>query len=266
MLKQTELSAEDQAEAFRRADALYRTESEQAQNAKAAADAAEELGIPQEYLDRAAAQLHAERVEKIKSQRTRRSIFFAAGFGVLGILLLTTLFQARQTTGPGGISPPLSASQSAALDLSQIDEATTRFTNAETESSGSGGSYTLNIKQFTPQGNNYQANVGFPVSGSLAGYKKVSFLIHGDGVSHARVDLRAGQTRWNSPQLDLTSTPQRVSLDLSSLQRQTKQGNQWVGSAGTGPENAQSLVFKFGSEINPPDTKGTVTILDVRFE
>ncbi|MGC4046925.1 MAG: hypothetical protein QM758_24280 [Armatimonas sp.] len=265
MLKQSELSAEEQAEAFRRADDLFRAESEQARNAKAAADAAQEMGIPQEYLDRAAAQIHAEKVERIKSQRNRRNVTIAVGAAAVAVALGASLLIRPQTV-PGPVAA-VAAQQLASptVDLTHEDQATTVFRNVSSESKTDTNSYSLKLNGFHDS-SSYQANHGFSIDGSLDAYKQVSFFIKGDGIANTRVDLRAGNTRWNSRQISLTPQGERVAIRFDQLQQQTKQGNQWVGSGSGNPQGAQSLVFKFGAEINPPDTKGTVTISDVRFE
>lgn len=271
MLKQSELNAEEQAAAFRRADELFRADSEQSRNAKAASDAAEELGIPQEYLDRAAAQIHAEKVERIKAQRNRRNLAIAIGAGVIAIGLGVTMLRSPQQPLSVRAAQEAQFAQritSPTVDLTREDLATTVFRGAASESSTSHDAYTLKILKFTPIGNgNYQANHGFALDGgSLAGYKQVSFSIKGDGIANTRVDLRSGNTRWNSNQIALNPQGERITVRFNELRQQTKQGDQWVSARGEGPQKAQSLVFKFGNEINPVDTKGTVTISDIRFE
>ncbi len=269
MLKQSELSEEDQAEAFRRADELFRAESEQAKHARSAAQAAEELGIPQEYLDRAAAQLHAEKAEKIKAKHQKRRVLIAIGAAMLPALLtvfLLTRIGSQQVSAPM-VAAPLVAPFT--LPLNATDATTTIFKNASVSSIPGANRYQLNLKEFRPQGGNYQANVGFPISGSLAGYRQVSFLIQsiqGTGISSVRLDLRDGQTRWNSRPISISPESQRVTIPLSELNRQSRVGESWQAAPGGGPDSAKSLVFKFGQDINPPETKGTVEISDVRFE
>jgi hypothetical protein len=265
MLKQSELSQEDQAEAFRRADELFRAESEQARAARSAAQAAEELGIPQEYLDRAAAQLHAEKAEKIKARNQKRRVLIAVGAAMLPALL-TVFLLTRIGPPPAQVvaAQPLVAPFT--LSLNATDEATTSFKNASTSATSTLNSYQLNIKGFQPQGGNYQANLGFPINGSLAGYKTVSFSVQSSGISSVRLDLRDGQTRWNSRPISLSSESQRVTLRFDELNRQVQSGSEWTSERGGGPDSARSFVIKLGKDINPPETKGTVTISDVQFE
>ena len=85
MLKQTDIPAEDQAEIFRIADKLYREDEEHRRNADASAAAAAELGLPQEYLDRAAQELHVQRLEAVVPGGHRR-IFALLDIG-LGVVL-----------------------------------------------------------------------------------------------------------------------------------------------------------------------------------
>ncbi len=266
MLKQSELSEEDQAEAFRRADALFRAESEQARVARSAAQAAEELGIPQEYLDRAAAQLHAEKAEKIKAKNQKRRVLIAIGAAMLPAMLTVFLL-----TRIGPLPPQVVAAQPLVvpftLPLNATDEATTSFKNASIANvAPSSNRYQLNLKEFHPQGGSYQANLGFPISVSLSGYKSVSFLIQSSGISSTRIDLRDGAARWNSRPISLSPESQRVTIPLSELTRQSRAGEGWQAAPGSGPDSAKSLVFKFGKDINPPSAKGTVTISDVQFE
>jgi hypothetical protein len=267
MLKQSELSEEDQAEAFRRADALFRAESEQAQTARSAAQAAEELGIPQEYLDRAAAQLHAEKAEKIKAQNQKRRVLIAVGAALVPATLAIFLMTRITAPPPPAVvaAQPLVAPFT--LSLNATDDATTSLKNARGSMTSTNNRYQLKIDGFQPQSGNYQANLGFPISSSLSGYETVSFSIQGSGISRVRLDLRdGGGVRWNSRPISLSSESQRVTVPLSELIRQMRVGESWQAAPGGGPDGVKSLVFKFGKEINPPEAKGTVTISDVQFQ
>ena len=266
MLKQSELNPDEQAQVFARADALFREESEREQVATAAAKAAEELGVPQEYLDRAAAQFHAEKAAKILAQNQRKRVLMAIGLAAipaaLAIFLMTGLMQARQAPMVAAVmqvdAPP-------AVSLNS-DPATTVGSNVNYTGENDGKTFRLNLKGFTPVEGRYTLNLGFPTNGSLRSYDKISFSVKSAGISNVRVDLREGQTRWNSREISLSPQGQRVTLRFDELNRQGQSGNEWSNERGDRPDSALALVFKFGSGVNPPDAKGTVEISDVRFE
>ena len=265
MLKQSELNPDEQAQVFARADALFREESERERTARSAAAAAEEMGVPQEYLDRAAAQFHAEKVEKILARNRRKRSALVIGAALIPALLFPFLIVqlTRQAQQIPSVAQVMVAPFS--LSLAETDDATTHFRNVASTSTSAANAYSLTIEKFT-SGSGYFANHGFPITGSLQSYKKVSFTIASTGIPSTRVDLREGLTRWNSRPISVSAAPQRVTLNFDELHRQAQSGETWTEAAGGGPDAARALVFKFGQDINPPDTKGTVTITDVQFE
>ena len=73
MLRMKDVPLDQMAEVVRVAGELYDAEQAQTQERRATVAAAAEIGLPKEYLDRAASVVHARRVEQIETQRRRRA-------------------------------------------------------------------------------------------------------------------------------------------------------------------------------------------------
>lgn len=252
MLKQSELSEEEQAEAFRRADELFRRESEQARVAKAASNAAEELGIPQEYLDRAAAQVHAERVEKIKAQRRRRTALVAGlGFLAVGVGAML-LFPPRP-------EPYRLSKQSDLTFISRINEGT------RADAIGV-GCVNITVGKFVEKNGDYFANAGYsPAPPGLSRYRTVTIAAAANGsLKNLRLDFENGaQERWRSPVITGLGNLNNYTLSLDAFEHQKREGGRWR-TVGTGrPREATNFLFKVGEAVNPIDATGEVLITEL---
>src|SRR5947209_2320151 len=94
MLRLKDVSEEDMPEVVRVASELYERDREQAaqdQAKQAYVDAAGEVGLPPEYMERASAEVHARRVARIKQRRTVRMAWLAAAVVALGGMLAVRL-------------------------------------------------------------------------------------------------------------------------------------------------------------------------------
>ena len=240
MLKQSELNPDEQAQVFARADALFREESEQAQNARSAAQAAEELGVPQEYLDRAAAQIHAEKVENIRARRKKMRVGIGVG---LGLAVAFGLFSLRRPPAPTTLAiAPASVGQS----VNPETQASVKATN---------GALTIQVDRFGPTSTgDFFANATLPAPENLGRYNKVSFSVSGSGgISAVRLDFQADKLRWKSDSRPISGG--RVSIDLRSMQRQERNGNSWRNVSYRTPDTVRELAFKVGETVNPPIPK-----------
>lgn len=255
MLKQTDIPAEDQAEIFRIADKLYREDEEHRRNADASAAAAAELGLPQEYLDRAAQELHVQRLEAVKAKRRRTWIIPAialAGIGVLGVVTLSR--------APTPISPSV-ISTGSVTNIYDLSEATVRA-NSESKGSisASKDAATLQIEQFSPnQSGDFYGNIIVP-AGNVREVEVVTAQVAGNGIPNVRVDLEAGDVRWRGP---VSPTGTAVSISSKEFQKQVRQGSNWKNTAWSPPSGKLRIAFKTGKSINDASTKGTLTVTNV---
>ena len=255
MLKQTDIPAEDQAEIFRIADKLYREDEEHRRNADASAAAAAELGLPQEYLDRAAQELHVQRLEAVKAKRRRTWIIPAialAGIGVLGVVTLSR--------PPAPISP-VRMSTSSVTNIYDLSDASVRA-NSETVGSlsTSKNAATLELDQFRPnQSGDFYGNIIVP-AGNVREVEAVTAQVAGNGIPNVRVDLEAGDVRWRGP---VSPTGTAVSISAKEFQKQVRQGSNWKNTAWSPPSGKLRIAFKTGKSINDASTKGTLTVTNV---
>lgn len=263
MLRHRDLPPEEQSAAFRLADEMQRREREEAQEARSHAAAAEEMGVSQEYLDRAAEIVYAERVEQIRTTRRRRLfIGWTAGIAatvVLGTGLLYAVVSPRLV--PTATSVSVNAAPFS-VSLDTVDPSTNTIRDAQ----GDAGSFRFRIGQGSGNSAQGQVNAGFNLGRSLNGYRQLRVGVQGDGVQSVRIDLRNGDERWNSRELSVSRSGEPMTVRFDQLHRQVKQGNQWVDAPGGSPQNAKQIVFKFGRGVNPPETSGDVAITSPGFE
>ena len=118
MLKSKDLDPEEQSELFRLADELQRRDQEAQREHRSATDAAAELGVAPEYLERAAAELHARRLEKIESNRKRNRWI---AFGVVGVACVTMFAMVRPSAQRAVRRPIAGAPQGLTLPLNRAE-------------------------------------------------------------------------------------------------------------------------------------------------
>lgn len=266
MLKLNDVPPEEQSEVFRLADEMYRRESEENRERKAATDAAQELGVPPEYLERAAAELHARKLEKIEKNRHRNRLVAVGIVGIvlvgMGAAMFTSSGSSRKSSGPiaGPVSPITLDPKGATVRQSSSDPAAARV-------SVDGGRVTLDVSRMAPNGRGQVfANAAVPIGRSLAGYRTLLVTYSGEGLPNVRVDLEAGDVRWKSQNLPIgASRTAEIPLDGMRKQARKSGGNGFGGVRWTAPDNAQEIVFKVGETINPTDASGKVTIEKIEF-
>ena len=255
MLKQTDIPAEDQAEIFRIADKLYREDEEHRRNADASAAAAAELGLPQEYLDRAAQELHVQRLEAVKAKRRRTwiiPVIALAGIGVLGVVTLSR--------APAPISP-VRMTTSSVTNIYDLSDATVRA-NSESKGSisASKDAATLQIEQFSPNpSGDFYGNIIVP-AGNVREFENLAANVAASGIENVRVDLETDDVRWKGP---VSSANSKISISANYFQRQVRQGSNWKNTAWSPPSGNLRIAFKTGKSINDASTKGTLTVTNV---
>lgn len=250
MLRQKDLPPDEQSELFRIADQMQRAARESEQETKAAADAAEELGVAPEYLERAAAELHARRLERIARNR-KRNRWVAAAVVVLAVGgMWTAMRQAsvRDTTAP----PPAAAAT--VLDLRN------GFLRPGSQGIVGESGGLLRIDRSGDAGRPGRfANVAFPLpAGSPR--RLIEVTLRGQGIDAVRADLEAGDMRWKGANERVSTDSRRIVFDTGRMTRQTRRQGRWRNVPWTTPSTATEVVLKFGDTVNPAGTKGEVRI------
>ena len=257
MLKQTDIPAEDQSEIFRIADKLYREDEEHRRNADASAAAAAELGVPQEYLDRAAQELHVQRLEAVKAKRRRTWIIPVIALTGISLTLIMTLTLSR---APTPISPSVMSTGSV-TNIYDLSEATVRA-NSESKGSisASKDAATLQIEQFSPNpSGDFYGNI-LVSAGNVREVEVLTAQVAGNGIPNVRVDLEAGDIRWRGP---VSPTGTSVSISAKEFQRQVRQGSNWKNTTWQPPSGKLKIAFKTGKTVNDASTRGTLTVTNV---
>jgi hypothetical protein len=254
LLKLKDVPQEQMGEVVRIASEMYDREHAQKQERASTVAAAEELGLPQEYLERAAKELQEKRIAEARLKREKRQriiIGSVVAAGVLGGAAL--IFRPAPA--------PLTLSPAAVQPVGRISE------NTVAEVGVNGGAYTLRVEKFNPDSKgDYFANLNVPVNTSLAGYRTMTFTVRGEGIPTVRTFFENGPERWRASQ-DVTVTPsgQRVTINLNNSTRQINNG-QWSNTGRSKPGQVENISFKVGEKINSPDVSGTVEISDIQFK
>ncbi|MFM7188840.1 MAG: hypothetical protein ACKO14_13590 [Armatimonadota bacterium] len=258
MLKQTDIPAEDQAEVFRIADKLYREDEEHRRNADASAEAAGELGIPKEYLDRAAQELHLQRLDAVNRKRNRNRVFVAA---VIGVGLVTaSILSVTLSRVPAPPSPVAMATAS----VTNVYDLSSASVRANSESKGSiianNSGATLQIEQFVPDiKGDFYGNILLP-AGNVQEVEAINAQVAGNGIPNVRIDLEAGDVRWKGP---VSPTGTSIAISAKEFQRQVRTGSSWKNTAWQPPSGALKIAFKTGKTINDVSSRGTLTVTNV---
>lgn len=259
MLRVKDIPPEELPEVVRVAGELYDKEGTQDRERRATVEAAEEMGIPAEYMERAAREVHTRRVEQTKQTRRRRN-------GVVATLaVLVAVGGAWRVINP---TPP------APTTYTQFDGGQwTLEKNAESAATvaTTDGTAVIRVQRFGQQRDgdyfvNFQTG---NVPPTLRGYETVSFRVRGSGLSQARLYLEeSGSVRWRSPAVSITDTWQTIRLKISDLDRQTRRGEQgeWQRNGSSDPNRIERLSFKIGEYMNDPTARGEIVIDDLKFE
>jgi hypothetical protein len=258
MLHLKDVPQEEVGEVVRVASEMYDREAQETREHSATKDAAEEIGIPAEYLERAAQEVHLRRVERIQTRRRRNRILAAlAAVTVLGGG--TVAFLNRPAP------PPVT------LAVSDATLGVNPQTKASVVSGASGGEQILRVEQFGASADGqFFANLNVPVpqNVSLSQHNAVTFTLRGKGIPRARLFLENGPTeRWKSPDLNVSAAPRQVTLPLRNFVHQTRpsSGAPWRDVGTSKPGQARILSFKVGEKINPPNVTGEIAVGGLQF-
>jgi hypothetical protein len=265
-----QLPTEDMREVVRIATELYQRDQgqiEAARQREGLIAAAAEVDLPAAYLERAAATLHAQRVEAIRGRRRRRNTLLAI-VGLTGGLGFGWRLTHQPPPAPALYDFNNAPTHQWTLGHNAETQAKLVFTNEPNH----GGVAALTVERFGPRAadGTYNANLNSSdVPPTLAGYRHVSFLARGEGLPHIRLYLENGPTeRWRSPELPLTTDWQPQVLEMRQFEHQTRasSGASWQRASRRAPRTIETLSFKVGHFVNDVNARGKVFVDDLRFE
>lgn len=259
------LTPEEKSEVVKIASRLRDEETAraaEAQEHRAFVEAAAEVDLPQDYLERAAAELEQTRTLKAqKRTRTRRTLL-AAGTVVLAS---AALWQMTYRPAPQANVYTFSA-QEWKLNTNPETKADVSFQDMDGRKSVA----IIHVDQFvgrTTDGQ-YFANLdAAPTVNSFSRYKTTSFFVKSSGVPNIRLYLEANSTeRWRSPNISMGADWQKQTIDLNQYEHQIRESptSAWhKASSSEQPDHLEALSFKVGTYMNDINTRGDVAIDDL---
>jgi len=261
MLRMKDVPSEQMAEVVRVAGELYDEEQAQTQERRATVAAAAEMGLPKEYLERAAALVHARRVEQI-GRRRRRKAGLLAGLGV-AVAIGGGWVVTHHSRPPAPVS----------YGFQNSGEGWTEESNPESQSrvTFENGAATIHVDRFGAQAGSGEYHVNLNTKGvpqTLAGYRTVSFRVQGQGLPNLRLYLENGGERWRSPNLSATPNGQVFRLPLDQFDHQSRDSStgKWQKVDSSAPGHVEQLSFKVGYYINAVTAHGDVQVSGLRFQ
>jgi hypothetical protein len=259
LLRLKDVPPEEMSEVVRVASELHDRETAETRERASTVAAASEVGIPEEYLERAAAEVHARRVAAVLAQRRKRRT-------VIGALAVAVSLAGIGAVTYKGRTPPAAVTASVAqavLEMSAGVDATLRR---------DGGEKVLQVRRFVKDAKGaYNANISLssPKS-SLDGYRTAHFTLRGTGdLKQIRLDIQNGPTeRWKGPLIAVPAERTTVSVSLREFTHQQRDSSAapWRSTRYQAIKDVTRLGFKTGEAVNPIDAAGSVAVGDVRFE
>ncbi len=251
MLKFKDVPEEQTSEVVRLAAEMQQRDEVRGMEKTATVAAAEEVGISEEYLEKAAQELQIRRIAKAQALRRRNTaVGWIAGAVVaaVGIGFL--------------VKPPPPLNLPMTGTIARVSDGTL----ATVTTSASGNAVTLSVEKFGQSATGeFFANAAVPMT-SLSGYRNVTFDVKGQGLKNIRVDIEAGDYRWKSQNIPVSESGPPVNLSFKEFQRQQRSGNGWKNVRFKSPNEVQRFTIKAGETINSPDASGTVTVGDITFK
>jgi hypothetical protein len=277
MLRLKDIPPEQMPEIVRIAGELYERDQQTADQDKQRQDyvaAAEELGVPQEYLERAADELHRRRVgESHQRSGSRKLLYGGIAAGLLATVVIVGTFGTRTARAPVATTPP--AATTPVIFESFEAGSETRWTlDRDTgtlgqisfpQEAGRGQVAAIRVEKFGAT--RYRANLNSLVPPAAATGNTLAFDARGQGLRNIRVYFERGsQERWRSPELRIPDNWRPISVQLSNFEHQTRSGNgEWRVTRRSRPPSDTTLSFKVGTFINSRESRGEVRLDDLRF-
>jgi len=275
MLRLKDLPPEEMAEVVRVASELQQRDqraNDDQRERQHVVDAAEEVGLPAEYLEQAAAEIHQRRVADTIARRRRKSWALGASL-VGGSVLLGLIFTGTQSARRASLqaTPPQSIESFSAdpelrwkLNQNPATQSSVRFA----EEAQRGGVAVIRVDRFGRSADGkFWANLDLTQGGTdLTGRKSVSFDVRGKGLPQLRLYLENGALeRWRSPALTVPGTWAKRSVRLDQFDYQTRKSSSdsWSVNRYQPPKQVRELSFKLGDFVNPVSAKGEVALDNV---
>jgi len=265
MSRLEQITPEEMPEVVRIASRIRDEEQEQAdrnQEQKAFVDAAAEMDLPQEYLERAAGELH--QAQAVRAQRRSRTGRIALAASI--VLVATAAIWAVMHTPPHQPNVYQFSASFWKLNLNPKTAATVTFKDLD----GRTGAAVIHVDKFVPRSTDGQYFVNLdatPTVSSFSHFRTTSFFIEGAGLANIRLYLEAsGTERWRSPPVPISESWQQQNIDLSQYQHQSREtpSSPWHDAgANEQPGHIDKLSFKVGSYMNDVNASGDVAIDDL---
>ena len=269
MLRLENIPPSEMPEVVHIAAELYERDKQQeaeTQERQATVDAAAEVGIPEEYLHQAAAQLHSRRVAQIQQKRRRRTGIMAVVGTVLvlgtGAFVVTHYNELLPPT-----PPPITVNQSMSVmpfNATNWKVAANKGTAATVNYQN--GSATLHVDRFAlDAAGHYMANLNSSNGRvNLSNGRTISFQVRGS-LPKVRLYLENGNERWRAPELAVTGQEQLVRINLNQFEHQTRTdtSSAWRKIDYSAPEWVDNLSFKTGWFVNDIGASGDLTLSDI---
>ena len=267
MSRLEQISPEEMPKVVQIASQLYeqdRTQEAEAQERQAYVEAAKEVDLPPEYLERAAAELQTRRIAQVRQRRRIRT----GALATLGaVVVLGSAWGITHRPAPAPAVYTFTA-QEWKLDANPETKANVAFQNV----AGHENAAVLHVDRFAPRASDGQYFVNLDTvqtPTTLSGYKTVTFFVRGNGLSTVRLYLEGdGTHRWRSPALQVNGEWQRQTLDLKTFDYQTRPSNSdtWKREgAFQQPDHVGKLSFKVGTYMNDVTAQGDIAIDDLEF-
>lgn len=257
------MNRRDQEEVLDLAIDLYSADvSKKESDAQALIATAREVGVPVEYLEKAAEELRRRRAAAmVKAQQQRRWLVrgaaAAAAVAVLAFFLVPRPATPFAEAFDGGAARW-------ALDTSAGTSASVRF---ETEA-GRGEVAVIAVERFAPgTDGSYHVNLdSLSAPADLSRHREVSLALRGEGLATARLYIEGDAVRWRSPPLRTTGDWSTQRIPLRSFEKQVRKGDGWSVVAWDAPDDVKRLSVKVGQFMNDPGASGEVAVDDIRIE
>lgn len=274
MLRLKDLPPAEMDEVVRVASELYqrdqRAEEDQLERQHVVA-AAEEVGLPGEYLELAAAEIHQRRVAETIARSGRKRWKLAAVGIVAGVAAAVAFGVSRTTTSVAPFAAPQTIESFSSepalrweLNHNPQTQSTVRFTTDEQR----GEVALVQVDRLGRSADGkYWANLDMNQGGvDLTARKSVAFDVRGQGLPRVRLYLENGALeRWRSPALSVPSGWETRSVPLNQFEYQTRASStaSWSVHRYQPPKQVRQLSFKLGDFVNDVNARGTVALDNV---